>query len=124
MSYEEYLAANNLQNIRSNDAPSAGRAPYANLNAPDANPFEGLRDLESKAWACDALAVTVVTFTLGTPGTLNLLGPGAGDFISAADIVDGVYYANHLWRYFHYDGYQYGGLHHDRQHGRSDGSGL
>ena len=35
----------------------------------------------------------MVTFTLGTPGTLNFLAAGAADFISAADIVDGVYYA-------------------------------
>jgi len=35
----------------------------------------------------------MVTFTLGTPGTLDYLAPGASDFISAADIVDGVYYA-------------------------------
>ena len=93
ITYEEYLAENNLQNIRSNDAPSAGRAPQVNINLPDVNPFEGLRDLDSKAWACDALANNMVTFTLGTPGTLNYLGPGAADFLSAADIVEGVYYA-------------------------------
>jgi hypothetical protein len=57
------------------------------------NPFAGLRDLESKAWACDALVPNMVTFTLGTPGTLNYLAPGAADFIAAADMVDDVYYA-------------------------------
>ena len=93
MSYEDYLEANNLVNLRSNDAPSSGRAPNTNINVPGVNPFAGLRDLESKAWACDALANSMVTFTLGTPGTLDPLGPGAADFISAADIVDGVYYA-------------------------------
>ncbi len=92
MSYEEYLAENGLQNIRSNDAPSAGRAPNANINVPGVNPFAGIRDLDSKAWGCDALVPEMVTFTLGTPGTLNYLGPGASDFIEAADIVDGVYY--------------------------------
>ncbi len=92
ISYEEYLAQNGLQNIRSNDAPSAGPAPNANINVPGVNPFAGIRDLDSKAWACDALAIEMVTFTLGTPGTLNYLGPGASNFISAADIVDGVYY--------------------------------
>ncbi len=92
MTYEEYLAENNLQNIRSNDAPSSGRAPNANINVPQVNPFEGLRDLDSKAWACDALASNQVTFTLGNPGVLTPLGPGTSDFVSAADIVDGVYY--------------------------------
>ena len=91
MTYEEYLAENNLQNNRSNDAPSSGRAPYANTSVPGVNPFDGLRDLDSKAWACDALSVNQVTFTLGNPGTFTVIG-STSDFVSAADIVDGVYY--------------------------------